>query len=96
MTDDMIDTGGTLCAGAEALREAGATKVFGCATHALLNEPALERIEASALERVIVTDTVPVNVLTKPANSRCSRSGPSRRDDPERLRGRLCIGDLRG
>ena len=68
MTDDMIDTGGTLSAGAEALREAGATKVYACATHALLNEPALERIASSAFERVIVTDTVPVNVLTKPHN----------------------------
>ena len=68
MTDDMIDTGGTLYAGAQALKEAGATRVYACATHALLNEPALERIAASALERVIVTDTVPVNVLTKPHN----------------------------
>ena len=68
MTDDIIDTAGTLCAGAEALREAGATKVYACATHALLNEPALERIASSAFERVIVTDTVPVNVMTKPAN----------------------------
>jgi ribose-phosphate pyrophosphokinase len=68
MTDDIIDTAGTLCAGAEALREAGATKVYACATHALLNEPALERIASSAFERVIVTDTVPVNVLTKPHN----------------------------
>jgi ribose-phosphate pyrophosphokinase len=68
MTDDIIDTAGTLCAGAEALREAGATRVYACATHALLNPPALERIANSAFERVIVTDTVPVNVLTKPDN----------------------------
>ena len=68
MSDDILDTAGTLCAGAEALREAGATKVYACATHALLNEPALERIAASAFERVIVTDTVPVNVMTKPHN----------------------------
>jgi ribose-phosphate pyrophosphokinase len=68
MTDDIIDTAGTLCAGAEALKEAGATQVYACATHALLNEPALERIASSAFERVIVTDTVPVNVLTKPDN----------------------------
>ena len=44
MTDDIIDTAGTLCAGAEALREAGATRVIACATHALFNDPALERI----------------------------------------------------
>jgi ribose-phosphate pyrophosphokinase len=68
MTDDIIDTAGTLCAGAEALREAGATRVIACATHALFNDPALERIAESAFERVIVTDTVPVDELSKPAN----------------------------
>ncbi len=68
MTDDIIDTGGTLCAGAEALKEAGATKVYACATHALFNPPALERIAASVFDRVIVTDTVPVDPLTKPDN----------------------------
>jgi len=68
MTDDIIDTAGTLCAGAEALRDAGATRVIACATHALFNEPALERIAASAFERVFVTDTVPVDPLRKPDN----------------------------
>ena len=96
MTDDIIDTAGTLCAGAEALREAGATKVYACATHALLNEPALERIASSAFERVIVTDTVPVNVLDEAAQHR----GPldlrtPRGDDPERVLRRLRLRDLR-
>jgi ribose-phosphate pyrophosphokinase len=68
MTDDIIDTAGTLCAGAEALKEAGATKVYACATHALFNDPAFERIADSAFERVIVTDTVPVDPLRLPAN----------------------------
>jgi ribose-phosphate pyrophosphokinase len=68
MTDDIIDTAGTLCAGAEALREAGATRVIACATHALFNEPALARIADSAFEKVVVTDTVPVDELNKPAN----------------------------
>ncbi|MDX6397236.1 MAG: ribose-phosphate pyrophosphokinae [Gaiellaceae bacterium] len=68
MTDDIIDTAGTLCAGADALREAGATRVIACATHALFNGPALERIAESAFERVIVTDTVPVDELGKPDN----------------------------
>ena len=68
MTDDIIDTAGTLCAGAEALKEAGATRVIACATHALFNGPALERIADSHFDRVIVTDTVPVDVLQKPDN----------------------------
>jgi ribose-phosphate pyrophosphokinase len=68
MTDDIIDTAGTLCAGAEALKEAGATRIIGCATHALFNDPALDRIRNSVFERVVVTDTVPVDPLTKPDN----------------------------
>ncbi len=66
MTDDIIDTGGTLCAGADALKEAGASRVIACGTHALFNGPALERIENSVLDHVIVTDTVPVDPLSKP------------------------------
>jgi len=68
MTDDIIDTAGTLCAGADALKAAGATKVFACATHALLNPPAVDRIAESVFDRVVVTDTVPVDPLTKPHN----------------------------
>ncbi|MGH3049271.1 MAG: ribose-phosphate diphosphokinase [Gaiellaceae bacterium] len=66
MTDDIIDTAGTLCAGAEALKEAGASRVIACGTHALFNGPAFERIEQSVLDHVIVTDTVPIDELAKP------------------------------
>jgi ribose-phosphate pyrophosphokinase len=66
MTDDIIDTAGTLCAGADALKESGAARVIACGTHALFNGAALERIENSVLDHVIVTDTVPVDPLTKP------------------------------
>jgi ribose-phosphate pyrophosphokinase len=68
MTDDIVDTAGTLVAGAVALKEAGATKVFGCATHGLFNGPALERIAESEIDKLVVTDTVPVDPLTKPDN----------------------------
>jgi ribose-phosphate pyrophosphokinase len=68
MTDDMVDTAGTLCAGAQALKEAGAEQVFACATHALFSGPALERISDSVFDKVVVTDTVAVNPLTKPDN----------------------------
>jgi ribose-phosphate pyrophosphokinase len=66
LTDDMIDTAGTLVAGAEAIKAAGATKVFACATHGLFSGPAIERIVESDLDLVVVTDTVPVDPLTKP------------------------------
>jgi ribose-phosphate pyrophosphokinase len=68
MTDDIVDTAGTLVAGATALKEAGALKVYACATHGLFNGPALERIASSEIDRLVVTDTVPVDPLTKPDN----------------------------
>ena len=58
--DDMCDTAGTLTSGAQALVEAGALSVQAFCTHALLSGPAVERIEASPLSRVIVTDSVPL------------------------------------
>jgi ribose-phosphate pyrophosphokinase len=68
MTDDIVDTAGTLVAGAAALKESGATRVYACATHGLFNGPALERIAESDIDRLVVTDTVPVDPLTKPDN----------------------------
>lgn len=57
--DDMVDTAGTLCGSANALKEKGAAKIYACATHGILSDPALERIEASALEELLLLDTVP-------------------------------------
>jgi ribose-phosphate pyrophosphokinase len=58
--DDMIDTAGTLCNAAQALTDQGATKVYAAATHAVLSGPAIERIRASVLQEVVVTDTIPL------------------------------------
>ena len=66
ISDDMIDTAGTLCAGAEAVARAGAVKVVACASHPIFSAPALERIERSALDLVVVGDTVPVDPINKP------------------------------
>jgi ribose-phosphate pyrophosphokinase len=66
ISDDMIDTAGTLCAGADAVHQAGAARVIACATHAIFSHPALERIEASVLDQVVVSDTIPVNPVTRP------------------------------
>ena len=68
ISDDMIDTAGTLVAGAQAISDAGAKRVFACATHPLFSPPALDRIADSVLEQVVVCDTIPVNPVTKPAN----------------------------
>ncbi len=61
MTDDMIDTAGTLITAAETLRKSGATAVIASATHALLSDPAIERLEGGAIDKLIVTDTVPID-----------------------------------
>ncbi len=58
--DDIIDTAGTLCNAANALKERGAKSVRACATHGLLSGPAVERIRDSALEELILLDTVPL------------------------------------
>ena len=61
VVDDMIDTAGTLVKTVEALKENGAVKVYACATHPVLSGPAVERIEKSQLEEVIVTNTIPLS-----------------------------------
>jgi len=60
LVDDLIDTAGTLVKGAEALMEKGAASVSACATHAVLSGPAVERIQASCLQEVVVTNSIPV------------------------------------
>ena len=61
IVDDIIDTAGTLCAGADVLLKYGATEIIACATHPVMSGPAIDRINASeALKRVIVTDTIPL------------------------------------
>ncbi|MBP6746692.1 ribose-phosphate pyrophosphokinase [bacterium] len=59
MVDDMVDTAGTLVKGAELLIKEGATRVFACATHAVLSGPANERLEESPIEQLIVTNSIP-------------------------------------
>ena len=59
--DDMIDTAGTLTQAAEAVLNNGALKVFAVATHGVLSGPAVERIKNSKIEKVIVTDTIPLS-----------------------------------
>ena len=60
IVDDMVDTAGTLCNAAIALKERGATAVVSYITHPVLSGPAIERIEASELDSLVVTDTIPL------------------------------------
>ncbi len=58
LVDDMIDTAGTICNGANAIKERGAKSVYACATHGVLSGKAIERIESSAIEQLVLLDTI--------------------------------------
>ena len=59
IVDDLVDTDGTLCNGAKAVLEVGgATEVYACATHGVLSNPAIERIEASVIKELVLLDTI--------------------------------------
>jgi ribose-phosphate pyrophosphokinase len=61
LLDDMIDTAGTIVQGAQACANKGASRVWAGCTHPVLSGPALERIQASCLEEIVVTNTIPLN-----------------------------------
>jgi ribose-phosphate pyrophosphokinase len=67
--DDMVDTANTLCEAADALKEKGAKRVVAYCTHPVLSGPAIERIESSAIDELVVTDTIPL----KDAARNCKR-----------------------
>ena len=75
--DDMIDTAGTLVKAAEVLKERGALKVFAYCTHAVFSGPAIERIRASQLDEVVITDTIPLNADSVSARRCASCPSPS-------------------
>jgi ribose-phosphate pyrophosphokinase len=65
LIDDLVDTAGTLCQAAEALKEQGALKVVAYITHPVLSGKAVERISSSALDELVVTDTIPLSAAAK-------------------------------
>jgi ribose-phosphate pyrophosphokinase len=69
LVDDMVDTAGTLCLAAQALKDQGATRVVAYITHAVLSGNAVQKISGSALDELVVTDTIP---LTEAAH-KCGR-----------------------
>ena len=60
MIDDMIDTGGTICRGAEALKKAGATETYAACTHPIFSGPALDNLNLCPVKEIVVTNTIPV------------------------------------
>jgi ribose-phosphate pyrophosphokinase len=69
LVDDMVDTAGTLCAAAQALKDEGAIKVVSYITHPILSGSAIEKISKSALDELVVTDTIPLSA----AANNCGR-----------------------
>ena len=69
IVDDMVDTAGTLCKAADALKKHGAKKVLAYCTHPVLSGPAIENIDGSNLDALVVTDTIPLNDVAK----KCTR-----------------------
>ncbi len=67
LVDDMVDTAGTLCQAAQALKDEGALKVVAYITHPVLSGGAVERISQSALDELVVTDTIPLSAEAKTA-----------------------------
>ncbi|HOW27812.1 MAG TPA: ribose-phosphate pyrophosphokinase [Elusimicrobiota bacterium] len=64
--DDMVDTAGTLCKAAQALRDAGSKRIFAGAAHGVLAGPALERLEKSPVEKFVMTNTIPFKGKSHP------------------------------
>ncbi|MBF1339649.1 MAG: ribose-phosphate pyrophosphokinase, partial [Megasphaera micronuciformis] len=58
--DDIVDTAGSLCGGAKALKERGAAKVMAACAHAVLTDPAVERIQNSDISELVITNTIPL------------------------------------
>ena len=69
LIDDMVDTAGTLCQAAGALKDAGARRVVAYITHPVLSGPAVERVSASVMDELVVTDTIPLS----PEAAACSK-----------------------
>ncbi|MCH2557369.1 MAG: ribose-phosphate pyrophosphokinase [Alcanivorax sp.] len=61
LVDDIVDTAGTLCKAAQALKDHGAAKVYAYCTHAVLSGPAIDNISNSAMDQLVVTDTIPLS-----------------------------------
>ena len=65
MIDDMVDTAGSLCEGAKALMKMGAKEVYACCSHGILTDPAVQRIQDSAIKQLVITNTIPLEPKKK-------------------------------
>ncbi|MBM1143178.1 ribose-phosphate pyrophosphokinase [Alcanivorax sp. ZXX171] len=68
LVDDIVDTAGTLCKAAQALKDHGAAKVYAYCTHPVLSGPAIDNINGSAIDQLVVTDTIPLSEEGRASN----------------------------
>ena len=66
--DDIVDTAGSLCGAAKAIKDAGANEIFACISHGVLSGPAIERIEASPFDELLLLDTIPYPADREPCS----------------------------
>jgi ribose-phosphate pyrophosphokinase len=92
--DDMIDTAGTLVTGAETLLERGAKQVYACCTHPVLSGKAIERIAASSISEVVVTNTIPLSERQKINKITCLSVAPLIADTIRRVHEDLSVSIL--
>ena len=97
IVDDMVDTAGTLCKAADALKEHGAARVVAYSTHPVLSGPAIKNIENSNLDSLVVTDTIPLSEEAKKLwpHSPTLDGKATRRIDPPRKQRRIHQRDVR-
>ena len=93
--DDIIDTAGTLCNAAKALKDAGASKVSAYITHPVLSGEAIEKINQSSLDQLVVTDTIPLSEEAKSCKKiRCISLAPTLAEAIKRLNKEESISEM--
>ncbi len=94
LIDDMIDTAGTICNAAAALKERGASNIYACCTHGVLSGPAIERIETSEIEELVILDTIKIPQEKKLAKIQEIKTAPLFADAIRRIHEDLSVSKL--
>lgn len=94
MTDDIIDTGGTITQGAQALFERGAKEIYVCCTHPVLSGPAIKRISESPIKELVVTNTIPLRDECKIDKIKVLSVAPLFADAIKRIHKHMSVSEL--
>jgi ribose-phosphate pyrophosphokinase len=94
LIDDIIDTGGSIVSAAEMVQERGAAGIYAYATHAVLSGNAVDRLEASPISEVVVTDTIPLPAEKQRAKIRVLSVAPILSEAIRRVHGDLSVSTI--